>query len=246
MGKLSLYILAGIMFVWTQVCAQQKYPSFTTWNSKLTVDADLSDWGDSLSYYFEDQGIHYEIANDRQFLYVACRIPDRGQQIQALLHGITITINASGKKKSGPQLIFPLPDQAALRAIPSDGTPPQDIRLTAIESIRAIYVNEFRNIVNGPISLQNNFGISASAKIDSSDALCYEAAIAIDELQLDPTKSFALNLRINKRTQHTYYREDPRRYSRYGYRYGYGSRPEKTTTVRQEPGIWLLLNLTNL
>lgn len=243
MNKLSIGILYLSLFITYKVSAQTEPTPEIKWNTSIAVDGHLEDWGDSLSYYFKDQDIQYEIAQDNDFLYIACRVRDKAQQIQASLQGFSITVNPRGKKQDGPRLIFPIPDKAALRGVSYEDEPETNIRKKAINSIRALYVTHFKEILDGPISLQNTFGVHASVRLDSTDALCYEAAIALSQLNIDADNPFALNIKINRVTQQTYYEQSPR-YSRYGYGYGYGGRRQRTA-LREEPGIWLLLKLTN-
>src|SRR5699024_4957162 len=126
----TIFTLIALFFLPFSLRAQDEADPIITWNTDILVDAYLDDWGDSLSYYFEDQDIQYKLANDKEFLYIACRIQDKTQQIQASLHGITVTVNPNGKKKDGPQLIFPIPDKAALRGAPQEDTEPTNIRTT--------------------------------------------------------------------------------------------------------------------
>ena len=246
MNKLSICIFALFLFISTKSSAQSAQAPEIKWQTDILVDGSLEEWGDSLSYYFEDQDIQYDIMQDDKYLYIACRVRDKAQQVQASLQGFSVMINPKGKKKEGPLLVFPIPDKAALRGVSYEDDTETEIRKKALNSIRALYIFNFSDIVDGPISLQNDFGIQASARLDSTDALCYEAAFALDQLKLNPDKAFALNLKINKVTRYTYYEQLPR-YSRYGYSrygYGYGNRQQRTS-FREEPGIWLILKLTN-
>lgn len=239
MGKLYYVLAIVISTLYTSAYAQSQ----VAWKTNIEVDGFLEDWGDSLSYYFEKQDIQYAIANDHDYVYIACRIRDKQQQIQAALHGLRVTINSQGKKKDGPRVIFPLPDKAAWNGLRNSEPDIKDVRTAAIKSTRAIFVQDFDNIPNGPISLQNSFGIQSIVRLDSTDALCYEAAISLKQLHLMQHTPFAFNLKINHTTKQTYYSPDYG-YSPYGYGY-YGNRMRRTTTVREEPGVWLLLHLSD-
>lgn len=229
--------------------AQKSQTIESNWNNNVEINGDLSEWGDSLSYYFSDQDLQYSFANDDTYLYIAIRVKNKDKQIQAVFNGFKISFNLNGKKKEGPSLTFPLPDRAALRALVSqEFNRPKDPREGAINTIRAYYVQNFPTILDGPISLDNNYGIKASVLIDSADHLCYESAIRLDQLNLPSQQSvFAINVKINGviRSQYTNSNTMGRRGYPYGYGYGgYNQRPRTIIRDREEPGIWQNLKLS--
>jgi hypothetical protein len=227
--------------------AQKTQTVESNWLNKVEIDGDLSEWGDSLTYYFSNQDLHYSFANDDTYLYVAIRVKNKDKQIQAVFNGFKISLNISGKKKEGPSLTFPLPDRAALRALSNqEFNKPEDARVGAINTIRAYYAQNFPTILDGPISLDNNYGIKAAVLIDSADNLCYESAIRLDQLGLPIHQTgFAINIKINGLIRTQYTNSNTMRNQR-GYPYGYGGYDQRPRTIiqsREEPGIWQYLNL---
>lgn len=239
-----------IFFLFALSAQAQKMQTLeSTWANKVEVNGDLTEWGDSLMYYFSDQDLHYSFANDSTYLYVAIRVKNKDKQIQAVFNGFKITMGLDSKKKEAPSLTFPLPDRAALRALSNqEFNKPEDLRKGAISTVRAYYVHGFSAILNGPISLDNNYGIKAAVLIDSADYLCYESAIRLDQLNLpNQESSFAINLKINGLIRTQYNVTSPmrsRRGSSYGYDpYGYDQRPRSVTRSREELGVWQYLHL---
>src|SRR5690606_24348653 len=110
---LSLVFIMGSL----SLQAQKNQTLSNTWNNGVKIDGDLSEWGDSLTYYFSDQDLHYSISNDDQYLYVAIKVKNKDKQTQAAFNGFALTINKDGKKKDGPSFSFPIPDRSALRAL---------------------------------------------------------------------------------------------------------------------------------
>lgn len=243
-SMLSLFILFSLS---AQAQKMQTYES--TWSNKVEVDGNFSEWGDSLLYYFGDQDLHYSFANDDTYLYVAIRVENKDKQIQAVFNGIKISISPDGKKKEGLHLTFPLPDRAALRALSNqEFDKPKDLRKGAISAVRAYYVEGFPGILDGPVSLDNSYGIKASVLIDSADHLCYESAIRLDQLGSTIKSGLAINLKINGLIRTQYNVSSPmrsRRGSSYGgYNgYGYDQRPRSVMQSREEPGVWQYLHL---
>lgn len=227
-------------------------PTQLDYRAALQIDGDLSDWGDSLRFIYDKQLLQYEIANDDHNLYVAMRVVDGAQQMQALHQGFNFTINKDGKKKEGAFITFPIPDRESLRSLAArdDEDKPDDMRIGILSTVRAIYVSGLDDVVDGLISLENNYGIKTAVKIDSSDAVCYEAAIPFERLGIDAAKEdkLAFNIKINGIIMRTVGGGMPmNRYNRYGgYGYGYpyssGAQPSRKEAQR-EPGVWVILPL---
>lgn len=239
------------LLVSAMALAQEAVP--LPWKKDITIDADFADWKeDSLSYFYEDQGLKYSISNDDNYLYVFVRVPHHGQQLKAIYNGFNITVNRNAKEKPGPSVIFPLPDRAALRAVNEESDPEKVInqRQFGLETVRAIYVRDFENIVDGMIAIKNTYGIHTSTRIDSADVLNYEMAIRLDQLNLKPDDAFAINLRINEIITTRYTDPGYRRY-RYGYPYYYGrdpygrSMPRSGISRKEVPGSWHVVTLAN-
>ncbi len=242
-------LLLFFLFALSAAQAQKMPVMQSNWANNVVVNGKLNEWGDTLTHYFEDQDLYYSFANDDTYLYVAIRVKNKDKQMQAVLNGFRMTINRDGKKKVGPSLTFPVPDRAALRALSNqEFNKPEDLRKGALSAIRAYYVQGFSSILDGPISLDNSYGIKAAVLIDSTDQLCYESAIRLDQLNLpNQIDGFAINLKINGLIRTQYNVTSPmrsRRGSPYGYDpYGYDQRPRSVIQNRDEPGTWQYLQL---
>ncbi|WP_028295907.1 hypothetical protein [Olivibacter sitiensis] len=225
----------------------------------VSIDGNLEEWGDSLRFSYEKQHLQFDLANDGTNLYIAMKTSDPDAQMQALRQGFNFTVNVDGKKKDGPTITFPIPDREALRSLMAlpDDEKPEDIRAGILSTVKAIYISGFKDIVDGAISLQNNFGIHAKAAVDSaSDALCFEAQIPLDRLYMADEKApLAMNIKINgiivrmvsDNSNMSPYGNSMRRrmYGGYGYPY-YGNMGQgpMRREARQEPGKWIVLPLT--
>ncbi len=220
------------------------------WATGIVVDGKLDDWGDTLLYDHAAQHLQYHIKNDEAYLYVAMRITDTDRQMQALAQGCSFMVNTNGKKREGPAVIYPIADRLAFRTIMSadNDNRPEDMRQGALEAIRSIYVMRFEDILDGQISLDNNYGIKANATIDSTDALCFEAAVPFDRLGIraEEVKNLAFNVRINGIIMPTSsgMGNTMRRGYPYGYGYPYGGYGQPMPArPREEPGVWVVAPL---
>ena len=236
MNIIFIYILF-LGFISLSIFAQE-VPK-TVWAESIKIDGDLTDWKDKTYYTFKDQDFSYSISNDADYLYISIRVLNKAQQLKAIYNGISVTTNSEAKEKAGPTVIFPLPDVAALRAMNSteEYDKPDDNREAGLKLTRAISVHGFPTIIDGRISLENNYGIKASARIDSlNDALNYEAAISLNQLKINENELFALNLRINDRTSIRFINRST---DLYGQNRGIRS----GVSTRVEPGVWNILQL---
>jgi len=225
-------------------------PDVMSFKTNIQIDGNLSEWGDSLRYFFDKQDLQYEIAQDNGHIYIAMRVKDGSWQMQALHQGFNFVINAEGKKKDGATIVFPVPDRESLRALARKDEEEKnaDIRRGVLGTVRGIYVKGMTDVVDGLISLENNYGIKTAVTIDSSDAVCYEAVIPFERISpsLFTSQTLAFNIKINGIIMKTV--GGGRSMNRYGYGgfgnpYGYyGSQPTRRE-AHQEPGVWFLLPL---
>jgi hypothetical protein len=250
MIKLGTLLLFSL-FVFLSANAQKIESLESNWANKIQIDGHLDEWGDSLAHYFAPQDLRYSFSNDNKYLYVAIQVKNKDKQIQAAFNGFNVQIKSDRKKKEGSSFSFPMPERAAFRALSDqEFSTSKDPVEMALNSVRAYYVHGFPSILDGQISLDNTYGIRATALIDSAGNLCYESAIPLDRLNLsDNKRAFAINLKINGliRTQYTdsgpmgNLRNSPYGYGGYGN--DYNQRPRTVIRDREEPGIWQYLNL---
>lgn len=241
-------VFSVCLLVSPAVSAQELLP----WKEDIKVDADFDDWKeDSLSFFYEEQGLKYTISNDDNYLYIFIKVPHQGQQLKAIYNGFNITVGESLKEGLGSSVIFPLPDKAALQAVNEETNfeKATDRRQFGLETVRAIYVRGFDGIVDGMISIRNTYGVKPAIRIDSSDVLNYELAIPLNKLKIDIDSPFAINLRINEIITTRYTDPGFRRY-RYGYPYygqsPYGlTRPRSGISRKEVSGVWHTIKLAS-
>lgn len=221
----------------------------------LSVDGNLKDWGDSLKYFNESTQFSFDIRNNNDFLYVAIISKNKQNLNRILARGITFSVNTEDRKKNGATVVFPVIDR--LNLTPGSGKekapatqPDQQFQEQIISKITKINVSGFPDIIDGPVSLKNSYGISAAAAFNGQDNFVIEFAIPFSQLGISPVagQQIACLFQLNgvKQPRTTY---DPNRNSRggmYGYPsrdYGYDRRP---VVNRQNltAGFWVKSILT--
>lgn len=189
-------ILFGILLIGMSQSFGQKKQKITIQSlSDIKIDADLREWGvlDNVA----DEGLwFYQLAQDVSNIYIAVRVEDGMLQNLVARNGILFSLSATRKNREDIQFLFPYPDNEVKRAMMSeDRDPGRDDKTTLINRSRGYFVKGFPTVPPGLLSLQNSYGLHATARMDN-EVLYYEAVIP--KALLDYTKPVAtLKLAIN-------------------------------------------------
>ncbi|PWS30057.1 hypothetical protein [Pedobacter paludis] len=182
------------------------------------ADGISSEWNEPLNEYNTDTKLAFALANDDKNLYIVIESLDPQTTFSVLRGGITLNINTEGKKKTGINLVFPLMERPPM---PKDGESPKK-ELTKMPSEKrgelphdftgmnkTIRVSGFKNISDGDLPLENNYGIEAGMTIKPNRDLIYEISIPLAQLQVDPEmkKPLVYNIKINSPEKSNFKRE---------------------------------------
>jgi hypothetical protein len=253
-AKIVLSVLLLVVVGPTTVSAQRKLIHDELQLAQgLIVDGNLSDWGKELKKEHADQGISYELRNDAEQLYIAIRIAEKRNQLTALNQGIKIQFNIEGKKKDGPAIVFPVADRISLRSLmsPENDNRPEDMREAILGTVKGIQVHQMGDLLDGLISLQNQYGIAAVAIIDANDELTIELAFPIDligDVEKVKTRKIAYNVKVGAgivpmgRTAMPPVRGNPQS----GGYPGMSQRGFGPVAPRENPGIWGTFQLARI
>lgn len=186
------------LFIFTITSYGQKKSNTAIKNQWITavIDAKHNEWGDSLQNFDEETKFHYAIANDNDNIYLAIASSDK-QRIQNIISGgITFFINTGGKKKDGQSIIFPVDVSYKQN---EKATNPEQLIRQSLTSAHAIQVLGFKEILDGDISVNNDYGIKAAATLNSEGQFIYEAAIPLKQLNLPPASAeeLTINIKLN-------------------------------------------------
>jgi len=197
----------SLFFTVTNVVAQDKTATLLPPPPKIVVDGDMSEWGDSLRYYYAEKHWNYAIANTKDTLYFAIRFNDRVDQLRVLRAGLTISIDPKGKKKEAYSITFPLKtenglplsairDTGAAESIKQEREELMREKLTSLRGIKAV---GFKDIEDEMMTTANTYGIRGAVDYDDNGYLVCEAAIPLQFFHADdPAKTpWSFNFRIN-------------------------------------------------
>ncbi|HXH99641.1 MAG TPA: hypothetical protein VNI52_05210 [Sphingobacteriaceae bacterium] len=222
----------------------QKKSDIATRNPWLTavVDAKQKEWGDSLPNFDSDTKFRYQISNDKDNIYLAIATSDK-QRIQNIISGgISFFITTEGKKKDGQTVIFPV---AIPRKANQKITNPEQLVRQSLASAKAIQVIGFKEILDGNISVNNDYGIKTTALLNSDGYYVYEAAIPLNRLNLTSNSSqeLSINIRLNIPDRPPHYSrvyESPYEMQRRRRQGDYGAQQSRTVVSTTQPaGFWI-------
>ena len=98
-----------ILFLSASLCkAQGPQLTLNAPLSKIVVDGDIREWGDSLKYYSPEERLNYMLVNNDDTLFLAVKIYDRTEVARVLRAGLTFSVDPRGKKKETYSLTYPL------------------------------------------------------------------------------------------------------------------------------------------
>lgn len=187
-------IVLALSVITCTVFAQKSNEVFSNFRIKkeVKIDGILKEWKDSLNAYNANTKLYYTIANDNDNLYLAIRSADKAMINKILVNGLSFTISETGKKKleDVPTVTFPIIERSAFRKLGAKKLVPQS---------KEIRVASFRDLVDGGISIYNDFGIRVAAAYDEKENFTYELSIPLQQLGFTINKSdpIAYNIKIN-------------------------------------------------
>lgn len=197
---LSIYLL-----VLVSICASAQKKSKDVFEnvwakSAIKIDGKLGDWPDGLPN--TNLKINYAIANDVNNLYVAISTADGFTISKILRNGITLAVNANGKKKDdGPVITFPIIERVTKTRIQATATEEEmtkrrDGLLTHIKEIK---VRGLMEIPDGGISMYNEFGVRAAVAYNDKNSLVYELVVPLTALGISNNSQteIAYNIKVN-------------------------------------------------
>jgi len=208
----------------------------------IVVDGDLSEW-EGKFYNADSELWQCALSREGNHIYAAVIVKDPSLLLEAIHRGVILNLSYDTKKKEGARLLFPVADRESVRALQQDpdrdGT---DIRADVLKSCRGYFVYGFDKVRDGILSVQNDYGIKAVAKLDSNNILNYEAVISLDLVRFK-SDNIAVQLAVN--TQYMLMQKVAReRNNTMGmYGYGYGMyRPTQPTLkdpYSEKTEIWV-------
>lgn len=172
----------------------------------IVIDGNAQEWKLPFQFYESKTKLQYTFANDNTHLYICMRVADENAQMKILRAGMSVWVDAAGKKNQNMGIQFPLSDKRT-------GPPPMleegerpDVKKMKQEM--AIHLSQmnlvgFKNVANGYSALKNDSSISVAIDWDKDDIMTYEISIPLfafynkELVPKDSTKLFAICFVVN-------------------------------------------------
>jgi len=188
----------------------------------IRIDGRDTEWNNAFQAENKTTSLFYTISNDDKNLYLVVKSVDVANNAKILAGGITLAINTEGKKKENDAitLTYPLinrnnPGGGERRRVGGffgggqggggqRSAEQRDSMMTAMQKtqlaqVKEIKIKNFKNTTDTLVSIYNDLGIKAVARINDDKSLFYELAIPLESLGLSKTspKEFAYNVKLN-------------------------------------------------
>ena len=174
--------------------------------SEIMVDGKESEWSGSI-YYLEEQKIGLGLQNDSANLYLVVKATDRNTQLQIMRRGLTVWLDAKGKKNKTLGIHYPIgmqeygiPDVKAN----SNTEFASEQKNRFVEMLREIEVLGPEKNDRNRIGRVNNFGIEASLN-DTLGVMIYALKIPLRStneypyaISADPGSAISVGLEAGK------------------------------------------------
>jgi hypothetical protein len=194
--------VASIQLILSGVCsAQATVLALKPPAGAVTIDGQGGEWGDTLSYYNEENKIRYTISNDKDKLYLVVKVKDAVQESNILLGGLTFNIDTKGRKRSSFTTTFPSNGDGPQGLVSKAGDEPlnQKALRARYSKLKKIAVSGFREVNEDYITTTNTYGIQVAMDYTDDGYLVYEEAIPLALFHAsDLTKGeWSFNIKLN-------------------------------------------------
>ncbi len=181
MKNTSYLFLALTLLAFVQACATKQY-DHTSWNTAAADSTAVPRQHVPLKMYDRNSKLNYDIANDRENLYVYIKTADPLTQTRISRAGMQLAIDPQGKKLFPVSIDYPLAHVRELPVSREEMRPARDPgsraerRKQAMLSQTQMILSGFRE-ANGPQALETPDGIRVSIDWSPDGMMYYEARI---------------------------------------------------------------------
>jgi hypothetical protein len=187
--------------------------------NQVKIDGKLTEFSDSLANYDKATKLNYAFTHDANNLYVFIKAIGQAEQSKIMAGGISVSVNATGKKKAISTITFPIVDRVAMMAEmrnrfmgqSRDGAQrteksPEERKADKIAmqkkilgSLKEIKISGLKDITVESISIYNTYGIKTGMNYTDNNALVYELAIPLNlvDVSLADDPEIAINIKLN-------------------------------------------------
>jgi hypothetical protein len=169
-----------VFFVAVCLFAKDKVQKSEFRTAEIAIDGNATEWTGGMAY-LEKEKIAYSIQNDSSFLYL-CIKPDKFFMRSAMMSGFIVWFDSTGKNKKTLGIRFPIGIQNRERDYMPDfaqgNSKPTDFKIRNARMLSQLDIIGPEKDDFNRLPSQNNYGIKAYIKMDSTDTI-YELKIPL-------------------------------------------------------------------
>jgi hypothetical protein len=111
MKKINFVLLSVCCFILCLNAAAQteNEPLKAEFINNIVIDGEDSDWESAVSFFDENSGLMYSIANDNENLYILVKATAESSMSKFVMGGVEVWISADGKDKRKTGIKYPVP-----------------------------------------------------------------------------------------------------------------------------------------
>ena len=109
MKKVNFLIASIFAFCLCATAQTAKEPITAEFINNIVIDGDDSDWESAISFFDEDSGLMYSIANDEENIYILVKATAEAAMTKFTMGGVEIWISTDGKEKRKTGIKYPIP-----------------------------------------------------------------------------------------------------------------------------------------
>lgn len=193
----SYSICTGLVLIFSAGICNAQTLNLKAAPQAVTIDGDAKEWGDSLDYTNSATKLNYTLANDKDNLYLVIKTKAKNMQTDILGGGVTLSIDAKGRKRSTYAVTFPIGEDDPKGYINMDAQ--QTILMVQYIKLKKIKVDGFSDINDPQIANDNPNGIKVAMTYDANGYLIYEEAVPLKLFHAAnlADKEWAFNIKLN-------------------------------------------------
>lgn len=166
------------------------------------IDGTSAEWPENMFSHNKASQVSYLIANNDSTLFLVIKGDNPKDLRRLLAGGISISVNTKGERKEGQTLVFPImpprySNADGNRSVKQSRDPVIKLK-EELGALREIDIKGFDLLLDGKISVDNEYGIKAAAGLNETGFLVCEYALPLKWLSpnLNNNDTYAFQIKI--------------------------------------------------
>ncbi|MDR2652971.1 MAG: hypothetical protein LBC68_11800 [Prevotellaceae bacterium] len=107
--KIALLPVSIFILCFNAAAQTEKEPLKAEFINNIVIDGEDSDWESAISFFDENSGLMYSVANDDENIYILIKATAESSMTKFVMGGVEVWISADGKDKRTTGIKYPVP-----------------------------------------------------------------------------------------------------------------------------------------